>query len=47
MEDSEILRLYFERDERAIGETQAKYGTFCLSLARTKFWERRLRRIFR
>ena len=34
MEDSEILRLYFERDERAIGETQAKYGAFCLSLAR-------------
>ena len=34
MEDSEIIRLYFERDERAIGETQAKYGAFCQKLAR-------------
>ena len=33
MEDSEIIRLFQERDERAISEAQSKYGAFCLRLA--------------
>ena len=33
MEDSEIIGLYFKRDETAIAETAAKYGAFCHSIA--------------
>ncbi|MBQ8921277.1 MAG: RNA polymerase sigma factor [Oscillospiraceae bacterium] len=33
MEDHEIVRLYFERDERAISETAAKYGAYCTKIA--------------
>ncbi len=33
MEDSEIIELYFRRDERAISETAAKYGAFCRGIA--------------
>ena len=33
MQDHEIVSLYFARDERAIGETQSKYGTLCRTLA--------------
>ncbi len=33
MEDSQIIRLYFERDEAAISETDAKYGPFCRKIA--------------
>lgn len=33
MEDLEIIGLYFKRDEKAISETAAKYGTFCHSIA--------------
>lgn len=33
MEDREIVRLYFQRDESAIGETRAKYGGFVSGLA--------------
>ena len=33
MEDLEIIGLYFKRDERAISETAAKYGTFCHGIA--------------
>ncbi len=33
MEDTEIIELYFRRDEAAITETAAKYGVFCLSIA--------------
>lgn len=33
MEDSGILRLYLERDERAVRETQKKYGKYCLRIA--------------
>jgi len=29
MEDSHIINLYFERNERAIKETDIKYGAFC------------------
>ena len=33
MEDSEIVDLYWRRDERAIGETEKKYGPLCRSIA--------------
>ncbi len=33
MEDLEIIGLYFQRDEKAIAETAAKYGAFCHSIA--------------
>ena len=33
MEDEEILDLYFARDERAIEETDRKYGGYCFTLA--------------
>lgn len=34
MEDSQIIALYWQRDEAAIDETQQKYGAFCHRLAR-------------
>lgn len=33
MEDSQIIGLYFARDERAITETAAKYASYCHSIA--------------
>ena len=33
MEDSGILDLYWDRDERAISETDAKYGRVCFTVA--------------
>ncbi len=33
MEDTEIIELYFRRNEAAIAETAAKYGAFCHSIA--------------
>lgn len=33
MEDTEIIALYWERDERAISETADKYGRYCHSVA--------------
>lgn len=33
MKDTEILDLYFSRDEQAIAETQTKYGSYCFSIA--------------
>lgn len=33
MDDAELLRLFSERDERAIAETEQKYGGFCRRLA--------------
>lgn len=33
MEDMEIIELYFSRDERAIGESDAKYGRLCRGVA--------------
>lgn len=32
MEDAEILNLYWARDERALTETQGKYGNYCYSI---------------
>ena len=33
MEDSQIVELYWRRDESAIAESQRKYGGFCLAIA--------------
>ena len=33
MEDSQIIKLYFERNEDAIRETDEKYGHYCFSVA--------------
>lgn len=33
MDDRQIIELYFERDERAIEETQNKYGRYCFAVA--------------
>lgn len=33
MKDAEIVDLYWARDERAIGETQERYGGYCYSIA--------------
>ena len=33
MNDEQILALYFARDDRAVMETDRKYGRFCFSLA--------------
>lgn len=33
MEDSQIVAVFFQRDERAIDETARKYGTYCFSIA--------------
>lgn len=32
-EDSEILELFFARNEKAISETQSKYGRYCYTIA--------------
>lgn len=34
MEDSRIVDLYWQRSERAIDETAAKYGSYCRTIAR-------------
>lgn len=33
MDDAEIIELYFLRDEQAIKQTDAKYGSFCRKIA--------------
>ena len=33
MEDDQIIKLYFERSEQAIAETDTKYGGYCYSIA--------------
>lgn len=33
MEDSQILDLYFQRDQQAVVETDRKYGGYCFTLA--------------
>lgn len=33
MEDEAIIKLYFARDERAVQETDRKYGRYCFTLA--------------
>ena len=33
MEDAEIIKLYFDRDEAAVTETAEKYGSYCYTIA--------------
>jgi hypothetical protein len=33
VEDAKIIELYWERDERAVSETEKKYGKYCHSIA--------------
>ena len=33
MEDTQIINLYFARDEQAVVETDRKYGGYCFTLA--------------
>lgn len=33
MEDKDIVQMYWDRDERAIAETSAKYGRYCANIA--------------
>ena len=33
MEDTAIIDLYWKRDERAIEETDRKYGNYCYTVA--------------
>ena len=33
MEDEKIIALYWSRDQQALGESQRKYGAFCLRLS--------------
>ena len=41
MEDEAIVRLYWERDEQALKESEIKYGSYCSSIARNilDIWE--------
>ena len=34
MEDTQIIELYFKRDEAALRETNAKYGAYCFRIAK-------------
>ena len=34
MTDSDIIRLFFARDEQAIAETAERYGRYCMTIAR-------------
>lgn len=34
MDDSQIIQLYWDRNEQAISETAAKYGSYCTAIAR-------------
>ena len=38
MNDVQIIGLYNARDEKAITETESKYGKYCLSIARNILW---------
>ena len=41
MNDPDIIKLYLERDERAIAETRAKYGAYLTAIARRILPDRR------
>lgn len=34
MEDTKIVQLYWDRDQKAISETATKYGNYCTSIAK-------------
>ena len=33
MEDTEIVELFWQRSERAVAESERKYGAYCRSIA--------------
>ena len=37
MEDTQIIDLYWQRDEAAIAATQEKYGLFCHRIAKNMY----------
>ena len=39
MKDEEIIELYFKRNERAIEETDIKYGRYCQTIAGNILWD--------
>ena len=43
MEDSEIIRLYCNRDEQAVEETEKKYGSYCFQLQKIFLEMRKMR----
>ena len=40
MDDLQIIELYFDRNERAIKETDRKYGRLCFQVAKNLLWNR-------
>lgn len=38
MKDEEIIDLYFRRDEKAIEQTDLKYGRYCKTIAKNILW---------
>ena len=40
MEDENIIRLYWDRDEAAIEETSKKYGRYCFAIANNILYSR-------
>ena len=40
MEDENIIRLYWDRDEAAIEETAKKYGKYCFAIANNILYSR-------
>ena len=40
MDDLQIIELYFDRNERAIKETDRKYGKLCFQVAKNLLWNR-------
>ncbi|WP_458458790.1 RNA polymerase sigma factor [Pseudobutyrivibrio sp.] len=40
MKDEQIIELYFKRDERAIEETDIKYGDYCEAIAGNILWNK-------
>lgn len=39
MQDQQIVDLYWKRNEKAISETQSKYGRYCFSIANNILWD--------
>ena len=41
MEDEQIVKLYLQRNEKALEEAQRKYGAYCFHIARNilTIWE--------
>ena len=44
MEDNQIIELYWQRNEEAIKETQAKYGSYCGKIAEISLIPKKMQR---